>query len=316
MALGLGCHCGSPNADNAAALVSHRGTYARAVNRSASARSIDRAPPRRSNCREGCGICGRFMEAGARVDASAVGSSCPCAIRELCNRATDRNDMADVLKQLQLQAVLSERDSLRAEILQKFQHHLQLYSLLAPALVGTIAAAAGEDLLELLLFVPIVSTALAYRYLWEEHVINLLGDYLLESECRKLPELIETRSQTLDKLDSGTLWVGWEHYFHGRSQASEFKPYKIAAWLAFIVFPSVPALGMSVVAITADLTDPDWLSPILPLWAHICLLVMNLIIGVILVSQFRRRLGPSDLQANVHKIDGSCGAKATPQPSP
>jgi len=219
--------------------------------------------------------------------------------------------MSEAVKQRQLQALLSERDSLRAEILQKFQHHLQLYAVLAPVVVGVLAAAVGQHLFELLVFVPIMSTTLACRYLWEEHVINVLGDYLLDTECRKLPELIDRRPTTSGTAEPGPveLWVGWEHYFHRRSVGAPFRPYKAAAWLAFIVIPFLPALCVSILAIGDYATSaPDWLSPVLPAWSHVLILVMNLLLGGWLVHQLWSRLGPTPAQTTAHAVSGPCAA--------
>src|SRR3981081_449256 len=116
------------------------------------------------------------------------------------------------LAQLRLQSVLAEYQALRTETLQKLSHHMQLYSIVITSVTVMIGWAFAKDTYDILLAVPIVSTAFSLRYLWEQTVIIMLGDYLRLVEREIIPSLIGKRAG--HQHEHERLWVGWQHYFH------------------------------------------------------------------------------------------------------
>ena len=218
--------------------------------------------------------------------------------------------MADL--EFQLRAVLSERDSLRAELLQKFQHHLQMYALLAPFLAAAIGLAVANNAGDVLLLLPLVSTTFALRYIWEEKVVNAIGNYLRAMERGKLVDLLERRDSVRDgevvpkspsadgwwrprqvpRMDDSDAeetalkyWVGWEHYFHATFPASY---YVASAILTFVVLPIVPPIVFSVMKLFID----TGLNSQVPPPAHVVALFVNFILAIYLVLALGQVGGP------------------------
>ena len=203
-------------------------------------------------------------------------------------------------QQRRLEAVLRERDGLRGEILQKFQHHLQLYSLLTPTAAVVVTALVGRVTWDVVLLIPIVTTGFAFRYLWEEQVIYSIGNYLKTQESQKLPALIGTTGGKVASPDapreSDQYWVAWEHYFH-----EDFPPgirrmpfYRAASLLAFVGTPFGPAVVFALLSIWRELFgQPAGLRSILPLWAHVVVLLAYGILGGLLAMQLRKVGGPA-----------------------
>lgn len=115
------------------------------------------------------------------------------------------------LAEYRLRAVLEEYKALKNELLQKFRHQLQMYSITITAVTVIVGFAFTEKNYDLLLVTPIVSSAFAFRYVWEQSIMSKIGDYLRIIEAEILPEIIGHKSNT--NLETTEYWVGWEHYF-------------------------------------------------------------------------------------------------------
>ena len=94
------------------------------------------------------------------------------------------------LKQFRVQAILSEYQALRNNILQKFHHHLQIYSLIITVFAVMFSYIFTEKNYDLLLLIPVISSAFAFRYIWEQNIIEIIGNYLKIMEDEILPEVI------------------------------------------------------------------------------------------------------------------------------
>ena len=183
---------------------------------------------------------------------------------KMCERKIVESD------ELKLQAVLCEYQTIKNEMLQKFRHQLQMYSILITAIAimgGYILTSKNYDLL---LVIPVVSSALAFRYIWEQNIIVTLGNYLRIIEDEILPQIIGYRSKGLDKN-----WVRWEHYFIDHFPKPYF--YKYAIELLFVVVPIFPALIFSVVVILQHLTLISiQINSVIPIPVHILMILIYL----------------------------------------
>jgi hypothetical protein len=190
------------------------------------------------------------------------------------------------LTPFRMQAALSEYQALRAELLQKFTHQMQLYSLV----VGTITIMLGYTLAnrayDLLLVVPIVSSAMAFRFSWEQAVIALLGKYLATVEEEVLPTIIGQRENNFE-LSDRNYWIGWEHYFEDHYLKTP--SYMYAVQLVFVVIPYAPALIFSGLVIAKQFFAASVLvETSLPIFVHITAIVCLMIFGVYVSLKLRR----------------------------
>jgi hypothetical protein len=193
-------------------------------------------------------------------------------------------------------------------MLQKFQHHLQLFSLLAPGLLTAVGVVVANGILDLLYLVPLVSTALALRYIWEEQVINRIGDYLLDMETSTIPELIGVRCpETIPAADrdSGDYWVAWERYFHERFPT----PYAaMTSVLTFVAMPIGPPIVLgTLVAVQRLAGASDRIHTILPIGVHVFFTLGYILVAVVLTLRLLG-LGPTELQRRIYRH----GAKHRP----
>jgi len=98
--------------------------------------------------------------------------------REPLSNGPKRGHVVDTTLPLRLQAALAEYQALRAETLQKLSHHLQLYAVSITGVSVVIGWAVTMQRYDVLLVIPIPATAFALRYVWEQTVIIMIGDYL------------------------------------------------------------------------------------------------------------------------------------------
>jgi hypothetical protein len=151
------------------------------------------------------------------------------------------------LQELRLRALLAEYDSLKRELLQKFRHQLQLYYMLIIAVGALWGYVLTEKAYDVLLIMPLVGTAFGFRYIWEQYIINRIGDHLRTLEADLIPSVIGLR-EIKAEVASGQLWIGWEHYFMERFPNARF--YKGTIELLFAFVPTFPAVAYSMVIIT------------------------------------------------------------------
>ena len=187
--------------------------------------------------------------------------------------------MVDTAVQLRLQAVLAEYQALRAETLQKLGHHLRLYAVTVSGVSVLVGWALTTQRYDMLLAIPIPATAFALRYVWEQSVIIMIGDYLRLMEREIFPALVGKRTEPQHEHER--LWVGWQHYFH--DHFPRFALYKPAIVILLVLVPFAPAAWHS----TASLCD-GWLgihigwSTSLPVGVHVATLVVYPVLAVYL----------------------------------
>lgn len=121
----------------------------------------------------------------------------------------DSKNIGADLTAFRMQAALSEYQALRAELIQKFTHQMQLYSLVVGTVTIMLGYALANRAYDLLLAIPIVSSALAFRFIWEQAIVTLLGKYLATVEEDVLPTIIGQREKDFD-LGDRKYWIGWE----------------------------------------------------------------------------------------------------------
>ena len=193
--------------------------------------------------------------------------------------STLRGLLTDSTVQLRLQAALAEYQALRAETLQKLAHHLQLYAVAVTGVSAVIGWAVTTQRYDVLLVVPIPATAFALRYMWEQTVIIMIGDYLRLMEREIFPALIGKRTEPQSEHER--LWIGWQHYFH--DHFPRFAQYKPAVVLLLVVVPFAPAICHSGAAVLASRLGSHlgWATS-LPLALHVAVLTVYPVIAVYL----------------------------------
>jgi hypothetical protein len=129
---------------------------------------------------------------------------------------------------------------------------------------------------DVLLAMPILATPLAFRYLWEQSVINILGDYLQLMEREIFPALIGKRAGSAQEHEQ--LWIGWQHYF--QDHYPRLSSYLPAVVILFIVLPFGPAICYSAVSVFCHLLgiQAGWASQV-PLALHVAVLVAYPLLG-------------------------------------
>ncbi len=185
----------------------------------------------------------------------------------------------------QLQAVLTEYTALRAEVLQKYQHHLQIYALSA-ALAASIVGALADRSWDVVLLVPVISAVFALRYLWEGKTINRIGRYLWDMEERKLPCLLTgpAAASVPPGTDTGAYWVGWEHYFHSPFPTRYYQSTALlSALLAFIVIPEGMGVAFSALVIIGHVPGTATeIHSFVPRWLHFVAIFANVVLAAYL----------------------------------
>lgn len=182
--------------------------------------------------------------------------------------------------QLTFEAVLAEYKALKDELLQKFRHQLQIYSIIIPAIAIMIGYVLTEKIYDLLLGIPLVTSAFAFRYIWEQSIIVTIADYLRIIEHEIFPEIIGYRSQDIDRSRE-TSWLGWEHYFVDHFPKPYF--YKYTIELLFVGIPIFPALVYSLAAVSQHFTlFSTGVNSSLPVPVHVAVFVVYLLLALYL----------------------------------
>lgn len=192
--------------------------------------------------------------------------------------------MDNNITQLRLEAVLSEYRALRDEMLQKFTHHLNIYSVVITAIAFTMGWVITNEVCDLLLAIPIVSSAFCFRYIWEQAVIVRIGNYLAHMEKNIFPGLIGTRNdEGVEEYQK--LWVGWEHYF--KKHFPEIAFYKHAIVILLVILPILPQVIFSSLIIASryfSITLP--FKSCLPTLVHLTAVIFYVPLGIYLYKEF------------------------------
>jgi hypothetical protein len=114
-------------------------------------------------------------------------------VRKMENQATAK------FTKFRLQAILEEYKTLKNELLQKFQHQMQMYSITITAVVAIIGVAFAQKIPDILLITPAITSAFAFRYIWEQSIIVKIGDYLRIIESEIMPKLTGYRDTQSSK---------------------------------------------------------------------------------------------------------------------
>jgi|Deesub1362A_J573_1020465.scaffolds.fasta_scaffold02806_7 hypothetical protein len=179
-----------------------------------------------------------------------------------------------------LDAVLTEYQTLRDEILRKFHLHLQVYSIYTSALLIFYGLIVIHKIYDLIMVIPIFALAFLFRILWEQNLIRRISQYILtEIEEKKIPMLIGTINDDLQQgQDSNyaNLWIGWQHFY--REDAPSPKYYKYSMLMLFLLFSTVPAVIYNIYSIVSPLLKMPVVT-ILPIEILVFLLILNFTVG-------------------------------------
>ena len=110
------------------------------------------------------------------------------------------------LRELRLRALLTEYDSLKRELIQKFRHQLQMYYIIIMAIGSLFGYILTKKAYDVFLIIPLVGAAFGFRYIWEQYIINRIGDYLRTLESDLIPSVIGRRKREAP-LVSRQLWI-------------------------------------------------------------------------------------------------------------
>lgn len=187
------------------------------------------------------------------------------------------------LQELRLRALLTEYDSLKRELLQKFRHQLQMYYIIIVAVGALLGYVLTEKVYDVFLIIPLVGTAFGSRYIWDQYIITRIGDHLRTLESDLIPSVIGHREGRAE-LASSQLWIGWEHYFMERFPNARF--YKGTIELLFVFLPTFPAVVYSMVIILQAFTRLNLqISSNVPVSIHIVLTLLYLSLGSFLAHK-------------------------------
>ena len=182
------------------------------------------------------------------------------------------------LRQLRLDTVLVEYQSLRAELLQRFNHHIQIYSIIVTAMTFMFGWIIAQKEYDVLLIVPIFTSALGLRYIWDQNLIVMIGSYIQELEKDVIPKLLSAKG---DESSSESRVINWEHYF--KKNYPKFALYKPAIITLITILPIVPVLVFSISNLLPYLINSNEIAPSnLHPAIHIVAIVLYSIIGIYL----------------------------------
>ena len=140
------------------------------------------------------------------------------------------------ITKLRLEIALTEYRALRDEVLQKFRHHLIIYSSVIAVVASVFGVSINTGKYDLLLITPIISIALTLRYIWEQHVIVTIGKYIIKMEEEIFPKLVI--NEHLDEVRTKCCrCMYWDHYF--KDNFPNIAWYKPAVVLILIVVPII-----------------------------------------------------------------------------
>ena len=161
-------------------------------------------------------------------------------------------------KKNKFQIVIAEYGALRAELLQKFEHHMRLFYITTIVFMAVVGYIITQKQYDVLLSIPIFIVPLVYRYIWEQSVIVVIGRYIREEiEQKKIPELIGYRSNISEDYEK--YWAGWEHYWAANAPKPFYKP---AIIFLFIIIPFLPSLIWSSLCVTSFFLNNNIISSV------------------------------------------------------
>ena len=188
----------------------------------------------------------------------------------------------DKLKELRLQATIGLYKSLREEILQKFRHHITVYSIFIPTMTLVAGFALKEAKYDLILLLPIISLPFMFRYIWEQKWIDSIGKFLRYMEEEIFPKILGDFPGADEKQkgkDENKYWVGWELRFEGEYRAQKWEAYYKWTTLAiFVLFPLLPAMLVNVLSIIKSI--PTQIPPGIHYAYGALFLTIHVILGI------------------------------------
>jgi hypothetical protein len=189
-----------------------------------------------------------------------------------------------------LNVVLKELEYLRAELLQKFTHHLQLFAIVPPALGLIITYLVTKGTYDATYILPILILPIAFRYLWEQQAIVIIGKYIRgELIEKRLTSIVGFRNAKAIN-DYDRYWLGYEHYWldwETKMIPHRHFYWKYAAFLIFVFIPFIPCLVYGILFLYQEIFLAELnLSSILPSSIHVTILVIYLFISIYLSREF------------------------------
>jgi len=178
------------------------------------------------------------------------------------------------LNEFKLKAILIEYQALKNELLQKFNHELQTYSITITAIAIMLGFVVEGKNYDILLVIPVISSAFAFNFIWERNIIYIIAGYLKKIEDEILPEIIGFRNTY---PNCPKYWVGWEHHF---SEHSPKHSYKIAVEALFVAIPIFPALIYSMIVVKQYFVPTSiQINSFIPMPVHVCMILIYLFLA-------------------------------------
>jgi len=188
--------------------------------------------------------------------------------------------------------LIEEYKLLREETLQKFQHQIQLFTILASALSLLIGYILIKGIYDVFYIIPIFVIPLIFRYIWEQVVVTTMGRYMREELIEKrLAEVIGKRNNAQYTYDQH--WLGWEHYYLDWEKERYKKIgipryFDYAAMFIFIILPFGLPICYSFlhILISIGITNIN-LTTYLPSWTHVSIFFIYVFIAIYLSYRIR-----------------------------
>jgi hypothetical protein len=191
-----------------------------------------------------------------------------------------------------LRIVLEELKYLRAELLQKFSHHIQLFAIVPTVLAFASGYIITQKCYDLLYIIPIFTLPITFRYLWEQQVIVIITKYIRDELIEKrLTDIVGIRAESV--CDYERYWLGYEHYwmFWETKKMRELHwplYFKHAAFLAFVFIPFFPCLMYSALLLSQNFLIDLGLSSYMPWPIHLIISIIYLVLSIYISQKIIR----------------------------
>ncbi len=162
------------------------------------------------------------------------------------------NSGSDISQQDKLNIVLKEYEALRNEIIKCSDRQLQLFYILIIILSAAYGLVIIHGISDFLCVLPILILPFIFRYLWEQHDVEIISKYMKEEiEEKRIPSIVGYRCiESPNNYDK--YWIGWQHYWDD-IESQQIKKlsfnYKHSALILIVVISFLPSIIFSVLSI-------------------------------------------------------------------
>lgn len=201
-----------------------------------------------------------------------------------------KDSKCGISAQDKLAIVLKEYEALRDEIIKCSDRQLYLFYILVAVLCGVYAYTIARGVFDILCLLPLLALPFIFRYIWEQHALQVIGKYMTEEiEEKRIPGIAGYRCEESSN-NYERYWIGWQHYWDDIAikRMKKFGFYsKHSALLLIILFSFLPSIAYSILFIISSHVGLVIQSSI-PIPLHILALIAYTLLGLKLFKDLRR----------------------------